>query len=228
MVVGAGFGGIAAGVKMKRRRDPHVHDLRVVARHRRHLVGQHLPRRRGRRRLAPLLVLVQVARLDAHPRQAGRAAEVPRGDRRRVRAAAAPPPRRRRGVGRRGTTTATSGPSASTTAPPTSATCSSAGSASSTSLATPTGRGSTTSSGPSSTPSRWEHQHDLTDKVVAVVGTGSTATQIVPAIQPDGEAPLPVPAGARLGHAQGRPRLHRRGAQALLATRGAAGRSASG
>jgi cation diffusion facilitator CzcD-associated flavoprotein CzcO len=33
--------------------------------------------------------------------------------------------------------------------------------------------------------SRWEHHHDLTDKVVAVVGTGSTATQIVPAIQPD-------------------------------------------
>ena len=31
---------------------------------------------------------------------------------------------------------------------------------------------------------RWEHQHDLTDKVMAVVGTGSSATQIVPAIQP--------------------------------------------
>ena len=31
---------------------------------------------------------------------------------------------------------------------------------------------------------RWEHQHDLTGKVVAVVGTGSSATQVVPAIQP--------------------------------------------
>jgi cation diffusion facilitator CzcD-associated flavoprotein CzcO len=31
---------------------------------------------------------------------------------------------------------------------------------------------------------RWEHQYDLTDKVVAVVGTGSSATQVVPAIQP--------------------------------------------
>ena len=78
------------------RRDPHVHDLRVVARRRRDVVGQHLPGRRGRRRLAPLLVLVQVARLDPHPRQAGRAAEVPRGDRRRVRAAPAPAARRRR------------------------------------------------------------------------------------------------------------------------------------
>lgn len=31
---------------------------------------------------------------------------------------------------------------------------------------------------------RWEHQHDLSDKVVAVVGTGSSAAQVVPAIQP--------------------------------------------
>ncbi|WP_051792975.1 flavin-containing monooxygenase [Amycolatopsis jejuensis] len=29
---------------------------------------------------------------------------------------------------------------------------------------------------------RWEHEHDLTGKRVAVVGTGSTATQVVPAI----------------------------------------------
>ena len=38
--------------------------------------------------------------------------------------------------------------------------------------------------GPKFHTSRWEHHHDLTDKVVAVVGTGSTATQVVPAIQP--------------------------------------------
>jgi cation diffusion facilitator CzcD-associated flavoprotein CzcO len=31
---------------------------------------------------------------------------------------------------------------------------------------------------------RWEHEHDLTGKRVAVVGTGSTATQIVPEIAP--------------------------------------------
>ena len=80
-------------------RHRHVHDLRVVARDRRHVVGQHLPGRRGRRRLAPLLLLVQAARLDAHPRPAARAAEVPRGDGRRVRAAAAPAARRHGGVG---------------------------------------------------------------------------------------------------------------------------------
>jgi cation diffusion facilitator CzcD-associated flavoprotein CzcO len=38
--------------------------------------------------------------------------------------------------------------------------------------------------GPAFHTARWEHQHDLADKVVAVVGTGSSATQIVPAIQP--------------------------------------------
>jgi cation diffusion facilitator CzcD-associated flavoprotein CzcO len=38
--------------------------------------------------------------------------------------------------------------------------------------------------GPHFHTSRWEHHHDLSDKVVAVVGSGSTATQVVPAIQP--------------------------------------------
>jgi cation diffusion facilitator CzcD-associated flavoprotein CzcO len=38
--------------------------------------------------------------------------------------------------------------------------------------------------GPAFHTARWEHQHDLTGKVVAVVGTGSSATQVVPALQP--------------------------------------------
>jgi cation diffusion facilitator CzcD-associated flavoprotein CzcO len=38
--------------------------------------------------------------------------------------------------------------------------------------------------GPRFHTARWEHHHDLTGKVVAVVGTGSSATQVVPAIQP--------------------------------------------
>ncbi|MHB1777456.1 MAG: flavin-containing monooxygenase [Acidimicrobiales bacterium] len=38
--------------------------------------------------------------------------------------------------------------------------------------------------GPAFHTARWEHHHDLTDKTVAVVGTGSSATQVVPAIQP--------------------------------------------
>jgi cation diffusion facilitator CzcD-associated flavoprotein CzcO len=38
--------------------------------------------------------------------------------------------------------------------------------------------------GPAFHTARWEHQHDLTGKTVAVVGTGSSATQVVPAIRP--------------------------------------------
>jgi cation diffusion facilitator CzcD-associated flavoprotein CzcO len=38
--------------------------------------------------------------------------------------------------------------------------------------------------GPKFHTSRWEHEHDLTGKRVAVVGTGSTATQIIPEIAP--------------------------------------------
>jgi cation diffusion facilitator CzcD-associated flavoprotein CzcO len=38
--------------------------------------------------------------------------------------------------------------------------------------------------GPKFHTARWEHQQDLTEKRVAVVGTGSSATQVVPAIQP--------------------------------------------
>jgi len=38
--------------------------------------------------------------------------------------------------------------------------------------------------GPCFHTSRWQHQHDLAGKTVAVVGTGSTASQLVPALQP--------------------------------------------
>ena len=98
MVVGAGFGGIAAGVKLKQAGIRHVHDLRIVARDRRHVVGQHLPRRRSRCGLAPVLLLVQAPRLDAHARPAARAAALPRADRRRVRPSSAPATRCRRRV----------------------------------------------------------------------------------------------------------------------------------
>ena len=38
--------------------------------------------------------------------------------------------------------------------------------------------------GPAFHTARWEHQHDLTGTVLAVVGTGSSASQLVPALQP--------------------------------------------
>lgn len=41
--------------------------------------------------------------------------------------------------------------------------------------------------GPKFHTARWEHEHDLAGKTVALVGTGSTATQILPEIQPIAE-----------------------------------------
>src|SRR5690242_14720438 len=38
--------------------------------------------------------------------------------------------------------------------------------------------------GPCFHTARWEHEHDLAGRTVAVVGTGSTASQLVPALQP--------------------------------------------
>jgi len=48
----------------------------------------------------------------------------------------------------------------------------------------PTWPGLETFEGPRFHTARWEHAHDLRDRTVAVVGTGSSATQIVPAIAP--------------------------------------------
>ncbi len=44
----------------------------------------------------------------------------------------------------------------------------------------PSWPGLDTFEGPKFHTSRWEHQHDLAGKTIAVVGTGSTATQVVP------------------------------------------------
>ena len=49
----------------------------------------------------------------------------------------------------------------------------------------------------------WEHEHDLTGKKVAIVGTGSTSTQIVPMLAPIVEALTVLPTGARMDHPQG-------------------------
>ena len=45
---------------------------------------------------------------------------------------------------------------------------------------------STRFAGPSSTPRSWDHDHDLTGERVAVIGTGASAIQFVPAIAPSG------------------------------------------
>ena len=71
--------------------------------------------------------------------------------------------------------------------------------------------------GPSFHSSRWDHDVDLQGKRVAVVGTGASAMQFVPAIAPDVEHAHDLPAVAALDHAQSRlpPAGDRRGEVAV-------------
>ena len=52
---------------------------------------------------------------------------------------------------------------------------------------------------------RWHHDHDLTGERVAVVGTGASAIQFVPEIQPRGRAPHGLPADAAVDPAPAGP-----------------------
>ena len=63
-----------------------------------------------------------------------------------------------------------------------------------------------------STPRGGSTSTTCTARRVAIVGTGSTASQIVPDDPADRRQAARVPARARLGAPEGRPRLHRRGA----------------
>ena len=147
-------------------------------------MGQHLPRRRGRRGLEPLPLLVQAARWTrTHARQPELQTYLEETvDEFGLRPAPAAGGHRRVGdVGRRA---ATSGRF----------TLDGGRSTSATSLVSAVGflnvprypdwPGLDDFDGPKFHTARWEHHHDLSGKVVAVVGTGSTATQVVPAIQP--------------------------------------------
>ena len=227
VVVGAGFGGIAAGVKMKR---AGIHTFTIYESslgHRRHVVGQHVPGRRGRRRLAPLLVLVQVARLDPHPRASRRSCRSTSRRRSTSSGCARTSARRRRAVGARGTTTGTCGRSRSTTAdrrvPRVHQRRRLPQRAALPRLARPRRlRRAQVPHLAVGAPPR-PHRQDGRGRGHRLDRDAARARH--PA---RGRAPLPVPAGAGLGHAQGRPRLHRRRAHDGSPTRGAAGRSAFG
>ena len=63
--------------------------------------------------------------------------------------------------------------------------------------------------GPRFTPREWRHDVELAGKRVAVVGTGCSAIQAVPAIQPHGRAARRLPALARLDDPEDGLRLQR-------------------
>ena len=58
---------------------------------------------------------------------------------------------------------------------------------------------------------QWDHTHDLTNERVAVVGTGASAIQFIPRIQPDVSELDRLPAHAAVGRAPQRPRDHAAG-----------------
>ena len=69
-------------------------------------------------------------------------------------------------------------------------------------------RASTSFDGPAFHTARWRHDVDLAGKRVAVVGTGCSAIQVVPAIQPIVEQRRRLPALARLDDPEDGLRLH--------------------
>ena len=227
-IVGAGMGGISAGVMLRKAGIETLHDLREVGARRRHLVGQPVPRRRGRRRLVRVLVPVQALRLDAYARP-------PAGDPpyleetcRRLRLVPAHPARDRRRSARCGTTTATCTGSRSRTGeetechvlisavglPQRAALPRLAGPRRLRGPVLPHRRGGSTST-------------TCTGKTVAIVGTGSTASQLIPRTPADRRQAARVPARAGLGAPEGRPRLHRGGTPAGSTTRWCTGTGAA-
>ena len=79
------------------------------------------------------------------------------------------------------------------------------------SRATPTSTGSTSFAGAVFHSSRWDHDVPLDGARVGVIGTGSTAVQIVVGARRPGRAALAVPAHRAVDHAAGEPGVHRRG-----------------
>ena len=95
-VIGSGFGGLGAAVRLRREGITDFVVLERAGSRRRHLAGQQLPGVRLRRALPPLLVLLRAQpRLAAHLLRAGAHPRLPGACRRHLRAAAAHPLRLR-------------------------------------------------------------------------------------------------------------------------------------
>ena len=183
-VVGGGFAGVGAAVMLRRAGYDGRHGVRARRARRRRLAPQHLSRRGVRRALAPLRVLVRAQpALVAALRAPGRDPGLPRGGRALATACStASAPARRSAAPRwdseraRWLLETSAGPHEADI------------------LVTACGQLSVPSvppldgldsfAGPAFHTARWRHDVDLAGKRVAVVGTGCSAIQVVPAIQP--------------------------------------------
>ena len=183
IVVGAGFGGIAAAIELRRHGFEEVTILEKAPEPRRHLVLQQLPGRGLRRAEPPVLVLLRAAaRLVAavlaaggDPRLSPRCRPRPR----RRSAGAAEQHRQRLQLGQRALPLDGRDRARGRATRPTRS-CSRP--ASCTSPRGPRSPGAETFAGHSFHSAAWDHDYDLAGKRVAVVGTGASAVQFVPEI----------------------------------------------
>ena len=186
VIVGAGFGGVAAAIELQRHGFGNLTLLERAPRAGRHVVPQHLPGRRLRRPQPPLLVLLRpAARLVAD-------LLAPGGDPRRTCTTSRARPASTAWWSR----TATSARArwddgdarldgAHRGRPrPTSADAVVLATGQLHQPATPRIEGAETFAGHSFHSAQWDHDYDLRGKRVAVIGTGASAVQFVPEIAP--------------------------------------------
>ena len=182
LIVGAGFAGLCAAIKLAGGRRDRLRGAREGRRRRRHLARQHLPRRDLRRPEPALLLLVRAATTGRAPTPPSRRSRTtssrsPASRGRWTGSSSTPPPRTPRGTTRRsaGRCVRRTGTWVSRTL------VVGAGGLSEPRL--PEIEGIETFQGEVFHSARWNHDVDLAGKRVAVIGTGASAIQIVPELQ---------------------------------------------
>ena len=216
VVIGCGESGLLAGIRLQGGRHP-VHDRREERRRRRHLVGELVPGRPGRRRQPLLLLQLRAERpLDRVLRPAARAAGVLRGRDGQARHRAARPVGDRGARRRRGTTTSATWsvrvrarrrrPRRRSSAR---AVISAVGQLNRPNI--PDIPGQDDFAGPSFHSARWDHDVDLAGKRVAMIGAGASGFQIAPTIARRRSGTSPSSSAPRSGCSRTRTTTRRSG-----------------
>ena len=218
LIVGAGFGGIAAAIELQRHGFDDVTILERAPRARRHVAPQHLPGRGLRRPEPPLLVLLRAApRLVAavlaaarDPRLPARASRASTASTGSIVTGAEVDARARWDDDAR-RWTVDDAPTAAAGRP----TRSIVATGQLHQPALPADRRASTLRGHSFHSAEWDHDYDLRGKRVAVIGTGASAVQFVPEIAEQVARLVGLPAHGQLVPAAQEPPLPARRCKAL-------------
>ena len=205
-VIGAGLSGVAAGAALEAGRDRRLRDPRARRRRRRRVARQHLPGDRVRHPFAPVLLS------PAHPTRSGRARS-PAAARSTTTSATSPPSTastRTLRFGQEVLDASWDDPrqrwSISTTDLQLTADVLIDATGPLTDPQLPDVPGLDSFAGTVFHSARWNHDHDLRGERVAVVGSGASSIQFVPAIQPLVGRLTLLPAHPGLGRPAHRPR----------------------